>query len=324
MKRAHEEDEEVVVTMQELEFLPDDVIMEVLLYTFPLVGRSFVQTKAAFKARETAPRIRAIIDQFIIGGVTDIHWTVADFLTDQALSLFKGAQFLHIYANQTKITDKGLLQMTNLEKLQLQGRVPITHEGLKGMTNLKELTLEGVALIGDYTLKELPQLTTLRVRNQYLVTDVGIGYLSRLENLEIISCDKIIGNTLGSLSRLVSLLAVNTKLNDDKLMLLGGSLEKLTLGVNKSITEKGLSKMYRIKELNISSCNIKFTGAAFDAFRESLEILVDVNNETYIKWDTLSRCRNLKKVFIKDFSQLNATETQSVLEKERGIQFIVY
>lgn len=322
MKRAHEEDE-IVVTMRELEFLPDDVIMEVLLYTFPLVGRSLAQTKAAFRAREAAPRIRTIIDQFIIGGVTSIHWTVSDFLTDQSLSLFKGAQSLDIYAHQTKITDKGLREMTNLEKLELHGRVSITHEGLKGMTNLKELTLQGVTHLGDDTLQELSQLTTLRLRHQDRITDVGIGYLSRLESLDIFSCDKIIGNTFGSLSRLGSLLAVYTKLNDDNLMLLGGSLEKLVLGPNKGMTEKGLSKMYRLKFLKISECGIEFTGAAFDAFSESLEILVDVNDETYIKWDTLSRCRNLKKVYIEDFSQLDATETQSVLEKERGIQFIV-
>ncbi|MFN8555470.1 MAG: protein kinase [Candidatus Obscuribacterales bacterium] len=157
--------------------------------------------------------------------------------TDKGFSKLSNLHLLHLFADDTAVTDAGLAALSN-------------------MTSLKELQLNytKTADAGISHLAKLDELETLGLAGT-VVTDKATSDLAKLRNLKALDLGYtlITGHGLKNLAPLQNLTKLglyNTRLKDEDLKVLSNfpRLESLNLA-NTNITDDGVNELVKLKSL---------------------------------------------------------------------------
>jgi len=142
---------------------------------------SQLKIKLLCKELNTLP----IIDLF------NIHNKYKCKLTDKILLQFQFVKYFDASGFSSKITDKGIKHLTNLNTLDASENKKITDEGIKHLTNLHTLDASGNCGITDKGIKHLTNLHILYASGNEKITDEGIKYLTNLHTLYSFFNEKI-------------------------------------------------------------------------------------------------------------------------------------
>lgn len=316
---------------EELPFLPDDVVLEILLYAFHGVGEDTTVTTNACRARRTSPRIRNLIDTHLFGKVRKLSHDVLYYLINEKnLLLFYGLKKLKVFERCPRLNESTLMQMTSLESLTLFSSDRVGDRSIQALTNLRRLILyaydgsnigEGEKKhITEKSLCMLTRLDTLIVCSRTTITDKCIALLPQLRRLDLRRVP-IEGDCFTSLTRLERLYISRTNVKEDSLKSLV-RLRRLSLDNNKALTNKSLSALTGLVKLNLAGDEDRFSDAVLQPFKDTLEV-IKLDYHSRVNWASLKECANLKEVHLEYFEhQMKTAETQENIEKERGIKFL--
>lgn len=307
MKRAGDDGgggENIVLTVTQLEDLPDELIVEILLFTFPHTGNYFAETLAAFRLRETSTRMKRLIECNLFDPVTVLRNHISDTITDAMLLLFRNVKKLYLRIG-CHITSNSLSQMTGLELLQITGdncgslypKLDYKCETIRALTNLRSLTLSETGM-GNECLATLTNLVELNLYDEGKITDNGLAalsglkkltlgaycsisgsafrYLPQLENLSISYCFQFDIHYLPLLSKSLVAFDYDASL-DDEIIGQMTTLKKLSLKNDNCVTDEGLKKLTNLTSLNLSD-NTRITGQALSSMSQLTELNL-INNK---------------------------------------------
>jgi hypothetical protein len=270
-----------------LESTPEDVMGEILLYTFYNAENDPVVMERALAARDTTPNFARLIDLYIIGRVrvlsTDMLKCGAIKEAAQLL-LFTGLHSLDVTITPDVIfTDGGVAKLTTLRHLGIRHTSPLlSGECLNGLSNLESLSLYNVS-IDRRGFSYVPQLKKLFIRRwtngQSMDADDFVP-LSNLEELELASnsaddrllaplsssllkftfessrYDTISLTGIKKLTKLQSLVLVCTSFDD----IITGELssfthlKELSITLSSRVTDEMLSGLTGLTSLNLFNC----------------------------------------------------------------------
>ncbi|AYV83343.1 MAG: hypothetical protein Hyperionvirus6_24 [Hyperionvirus sp.] len=199
------------------------------------------------------------LTMFDNSSVTDAHMKELTTLTE-----------LTMY--DCEISDVGLVYLTNLKRLDLEGYWPnkITGKGLKILTHMSSLTfrhyhkVREIDLIGMTNLRELKIIGSLFKNNDFLsymtfleklsvgderryIGEISFKNFHRLRELEIVNNSAVSGRTLGSLVGLKHLVLRGTRV--DGKYLRNMSVRHLEIGNNGGIKAKHLVHLVSVRTL---------------------------------------------------------------------------
>ena len=281
-----------------LEVLPEEVMGEILLYTFHDAENDAKVMKAALDARETSVRLATLIDQYIIRFVRRLSREILRsgvIGDDTVLALFTGLQSIDL--TMDLFSDEGVAKMTSLLHLDIDYSVPLSNTCLKGLTKLESLTLTDTNEINEKGFVYVPQLKKL-----YIGFDTSVISFEPLTCLEelIVESAAYIHSALfvplaASLRKLV-LPAVNCSqhINMGDIVKLT-KLESLALECGRgnivAITEELLGSMTNLTELRIDA-----------SIEMNDEILTKLTGLTFL---TLRKCKNVRGTALKHLTKLS-------------------
>jgi len=244
MKRSLEEGTPIVLSL--VEALPDDVLMEILLFTFHNVAIDAKVMREVINARETSVRLREMIDRYILSVVTELSDNdVLMAMEDDDLALFTGLQVLIVSRAQYNYIDGK--KLTRLSRL--------TDTGLGHVaSHLKSLEVHGV-IFTDVGISTLSNLESLVIAKNDVISDKGLDGLSQLRRLKISRKSKLDGSCFNHLASLESLhLYHNKSIETEALLFLSHNLRRLTIeGKTLLSYHKGLATMTTLESLTISN-----------------------------------------------------------------------
>lgn len=219
-------------------------------------------------------------------------------ITDEILERY--ADLEEIVHEGKVITDKSLVKLTKLKKLELRGdddKMSITDKSLQYLTNLEELIID--LPLGDYD-----------------ITDISLGQLKKLKVL-ILNSDQIydVTHPKNGLINLVNLTQLNLTGNiDDDILVNLINLEKVKLYGNNCvgtflknnskitelsinscmrITDDNLHTMENLKKLKLAHSNKNLNCVGLSTFHKLIKLRIESQNVTD---DTLNNLTNLKKL----------------------------
>ena len=232
-----------------VETLPDDMLMEILLFTFHDVANNTKVMRDAINTRETSLRLRWLIDRYILSVVTELKDdSVLIEMDDDDLALFTGLQTLrvsrlynvfrddNVVIRVSKLTDVGLTRVSpHLRLLEVYGDL-FTDVGFATLSKLEELV----------------------IMENNVLSDKGLGELSQLKRLEIKGKSNLDGTSFKNLASLKSLyLYDNESIETKALLFLSRSLIDLTIKYKTLLSyDPGLSTMTKLESLTISDPKI--------------------------------------------------------------------
>ena len=286
MKRAKEEEEEIIVTLEELEFLPDDVMGEILRFAYHEVGVGAQKTGDAAKARRASKRMRELVDKYLFLPVKELGGDVLYNIDDEGLSLFKGLEKLCLsWYTCSKLTEQGVAKMVQLKDLSISTtHIPWTGECFQRMTSLtkleigghygdakellfmdgcfkplvslEELVLEGYNGVEDFQIEALPHLKRLTLRRNGLISGKCFLALTQLETLIIEKPYKVMeAEVFRSLSLSLTRLELKGASGITDEVLAGmASLRVLKLKKGKTgISDVGLMGLTKLRNLTLTN-----------------------------------------------------------------------
>ena len=252
IEKQPQEDEPI--TLLQLEFLPSEMLNEILLFSFPNVGTDVEQTQEVLRMRWVNLRLQDIIDNYILANVLTLSSEVASVLDNETLLLFSRVRRLAL-RGVSAINDDGISRMTRLEQLHLFDNPGITERGLNPLTTLHELVIRSNNEIEDSALSTLTNLDRLILLEVTSLTDKGLCYLPQLRELFIQdSLGAIDGSGFRCFTKLEQLgLGRTAGIMDDGLASLAPTLKKLYLSNNSDITYRSVSRLTRLELLFLDS-----------------------------------------------------------------------
>lgn len=348
MKRGYEDDDDdLVLTVAQLEHLPDEIIVEILMFIFPDIATDMEGTLAAFRFRETSVRMKRLIEHNLFDTVTILPDLVSGEITDAMLFLFRNVKKLYL-RGECRITDDGLSRMTGLEVLHINHDDSFLRESqatttymcstIQPLTNLRSLTLVETRMDNE-CLITLTNLVELNLHFEENISDVGLAHLAGLKKLDIHECHSIKGSAFISMTQLESLsvsccndfsvdyLPIISKslttldyldVYDDLVICQMTALKKLLLNGNMgSVTDEGLSRLTNLTSLNLSD-NEFITGRALSSMRQLVKI--DLTNNTLITAEALRPSRESIEVLVLSGSSIMPIASLSFFPKLRKIR----
>jgi len=341
MKRSNEDDDDDVIMLIHLEDLPDDVMGEILLFTFPEVGISYQMTRRAAKCRTVSLRMRKLIDLYLFTPVEELALDVLSCVDDEDLSLFCGLKKMSLRWS-IAFTEKGLAKMTRLEELFIHEVQTSIFEGCRTLTNLQrlritvtrtplnnqdwlaaltglvELELNSVTGIDDEGIRQLPQLKSLILKKNRDIRGTCFVSLRRLEVLIIESpfgeMEKSVFNDLSTSLRKLELKGKSGIANETLAKMT--SLRSLTLEEKTGVSDEGLITLTRLVQLSLVR-DLKITGRGLSGLSR-LTSLSLIHNKT-ITLDSLEPFKNSLKT-LKLFKTLIDAGSLSGFPKLKTIQ----
>ena len=283
MKRSNEDEgEEIdVITLIDLEHLPDDVMGEILLFAFPEVGISYQMTRRAAKHRRVSLRMRNLIDLYLFAPVQELTPEVLDYVDDEGLSLFSGLKRMNLRWS-IAFTEKGLAKMTRLEQLFVHSVPPSLFEGCRALTNLQRLQISTLEIPPDNQswLAMMTNLINLELRSVGGIDDEGIQQLPQLKSLTLKENRCISGTSFVFLTQLEVLIIEKqfSKMKASVFDNLSTTLRTLELSGKSGITNETLAKMTFLTSLRLE----KKTGVSDEGLitlnhLRSLSLVSDLN-----------------------------------------------
>lgn len=337
MKRPNEEhflNEEAIC-------LPDDVIVEILLYAFPRLQADIGDVRSAFRARRTSPRMRDLIDTHLIGSLKQVSFPVSAQLNDKNVLFFHGLRELKVRVSST--ISKGVLsQMTGLESLRLDSR-RIGDDTIQALTNLRKLKLicydsihgQYIGRSGPYevthrSLSKLTRLEVLKVRHRERITDKDIACVQTLKYLQVLDVNngQINGDCFASLTNLERLSLIHcSNVKEDSLKSLT-QLKSLHLaGDNVLLRNRSFSTLKNITYFGLEH-NQRLSSSALQSFVDTLEE-IKLDSITNIELEILTTCPKLKVVNLDYNYYCNHGSTylkrvREILQDEKGVKFNMF
>jgi hypothetical protein len=165
-----------------LEFLSFDDLLTLRLTCNEIKNRLY--EKAEFKLKDSIeiqyPKQGLNLMKLFEEVKYHFEFRFMDNLTDQDIFHLVNLTDIDLH-NNSKITDWGVANLTQVAYLTLGSLSRLTDQGLTNLINVQYVNLESNTMITDYGLASLPKLTQIDLENEVSITDEGI---SRLVNLE--------------------------------------------------------------------------------------------------------------------------------------------
>lgn len=320
MKRAAEAEGEPViephVLIELIEMLPQEIVVEILLFSYAGFESTERLMREVFALRETSKKLMYLIDTFLIGAVKELSNDVEmGYLDDTRLALFTSLRSLTCTEAYTHITDVGLLAVSaHLEELYLYDD-RISNDALCQMTTLRKLEIsEGEYHERNHTLSALTQLEILKLDTAD-PDEQCFAFLPNLRELYIGEWSKIDGHNLCYLTALEKLEIVidekPCKIDDDVLRNLPDSLRILHIHAWGApeifFTGKGIANLTMLKELVVRGDGLTITDKSISKLT-ALDLLILEGDAMRITDDGLLPLANIKKLILYGNDQFPITD----------------